>query len=56
LAAEPILTTKQLTMRFGGLTAVGALDLEVREHEIHSVRISGRPAGRSGSAASGSTA
>src|SRR5260370_20850345 len=24
-------------MRFGGLTAVGALDLEVCEHEIHSV-------------------
>ncbi|HLJ22234.1 MAG TPA: ABC transporter ATP-binding protein [Stellaceae bacterium] len=29
--------TKQLTMRFGGLTAVGGLDLEVREREIHSV-------------------
>jgi len=37
LAAEPILSTKQLTMRFGGLTAVGGLDLEIREREIHSV-------------------
>jgi len=37
VAAEPILTTKQLTMRFGGLTAVGGLDFDVREHQIHSV-------------------
>ncbi len=37
MAGEPILMTKQLTMRFGGLTAVGGLDLEVREREIHSV-------------------
>ncbi len=37
MAAEPILSTKKLTMRFGGLTAVGGLDLEVREREIHSV-------------------
>jgi branched-chain amino acid transport system ATP-binding protein len=37
LPGEPILITKQLTMRFGGLTAVGGLDLEVREREIHSV-------------------
>ena len=37
MAAEPILTTKQLTMRFGGLTAVGGLDFDVREHQIHSV-------------------
>ena len=37
MAAEPILSTKQLTMRFGGLTAVGGLDLEIREREIHSV-------------------
>src|SRR5262249_61226804 len=37
LPGEPVLVTKQLTMRFGGLTAVGNLDLAVREHEIHSV-------------------
>ena len=37
MPGEPILSTKQLTMRFGGLTAVGGLDLEVREREIHSV-------------------
>ena len=37
MRGEPILQTKQLTMRFGGLTAVGGLDLEVREREIHSV-------------------
>jgi branched-chain amino acid transport system ATP-binding protein len=37
VAAEPILVTKELTMRFGGLTAVGGLDLTVREHQIHSV-------------------
>jgi branched-chain amino acid transport system ATP-binding protein len=35
--AEPILTTNKLTMRFGGLVAVGDLDLEVRERSIHSV-------------------
>ncbi len=37
MPGEPLLLTKQLTMRFGGLTAVGGLDLAVREHEIHSV-------------------
>jgi branched-chain amino acid transport system ATP-binding protein len=37
VAAEAILSTKQLTMRFGGLTAVGGLDLDVRAHQIHSV-------------------
>ena len=33
----PILTTNKLTMRFGGLVAVGDLDLEVRERSIHSI-------------------
>jgi len=37
VAVEPILVTKALTMRFGGLTAVGSLDLAVRERQIHSV-------------------
>ncbi|SEE07212.1 amino acid/amide ABC transporter ATP-binding protein 1, HAAT family [Rhizobiales bacterium GAS188] len=32
-----ILTTERLTMRFGGLVAVGELDLEVRERAIHSI-------------------
>ncbi|HUK09579.1 MAG TPA: ABC transporter ATP-binding protein [Stellaceae bacterium] len=32
-----ILSTKKLTMRFGGLVAVGDLDLEVRERKIHSI-------------------
>jgi branched-chain amino acid transport system ATP-binding protein len=36
-AAEAILVTKKLTMRFGGLTAVGELDLAVRERAIHSI-------------------
>jgi branched-chain amino acid transport system ATP-binding protein len=36
-AAEAILVTKKLTMRFGGLTAVGELDLAVRERTIHSI-------------------
>ncbi len=31
MAAEPILATQQLTMRFGGLIAVGDLDLAVAE-------------------------
>jgi branched-chain amino acid transport system ATP-binding protein len=35
--SEAILATKRLTMRFGGLTAVGDLDLNVRERAIHSV-------------------
>jgi branched-chain amino acid transport system ATP-binding protein len=34
---EAILVTDQLTMRFGGLIAVGELDLRVREHAIHSI-------------------
>src|SRR5579885_3494502 len=37
MPGEPILATKRLTMRFGGLTAVGELDLEVRERSIHSI-------------------
>ena len=32
-----ILSTNKLTMRFGGLIAVGDLDLEVRERAIHSI-------------------
>jgi branched-chain amino acid transport system ATP-binding protein len=32
-----ILSTNKLTMRFGGLVAVGDLDLEVRERAIHSI-------------------
>jgi branched-chain amino acid transport system ATP-binding protein len=32
-----ILETRQLTKRFGGLTAVSRLDLDVREHSIHSI-------------------
>jgi branched-chain amino acid transport system ATP-binding protein len=32
-----ILATEGLTMRFGGLVAVSALDLEVRERAIHSI-------------------
>jgi branched-chain amino acid transport system ATP-binding protein len=34
---EAILTTKGLTMRFGGLTAVGELDLTIAERAIHSI-------------------
>jgi len=33
----PILTTRQVTKRFGGLVAVDRLDIEVRERGIHSV-------------------
>jgi len=36
-AGEPVLSTRKLTMRFGGLVAVGDLDLEVRERTIHSI-------------------
>src|SRR5271169_7181888 len=36
-AATPILSAERLTMRFGGLVAVGDLDLEVRERAIHSI-------------------
>ncbi len=32
-----ILTAHKMTKRFGGLVAVGELDLEVREHSIHSI-------------------
>src|SRR5215471_6289735 len=36
--AEPVLLkSEQMTMRFGGLVAVDKLDLEVREHSIHSI-------------------
>jgi branched-chain amino acid transport system ATP-binding protein len=34
---QAILTTKGLTMRFGGLTAVGELDLTIAERAIHSI-------------------
>ena len=37
MSGEPILVTKQLTKRFGGLVAVDALDLSVREKSIHSI-------------------
>jgi branched-chain amino acid transport system ATP-binding protein len=36
-APTSILSTNKLTMRFGGLVAVGDLDLEVRERAIHSI-------------------
>src|SRR3984893_805883 len=36
-APEPILRTERLTMRFGGLTAVGELDLNIQERAIHSI-------------------
>jgi len=32
-----ILTARKVTKRFGGLVAVGKLDLEVKEHAIHSI-------------------
>lgn len=32
-----ILTARKVTKRFGGLVAVGKLDLEVKEHSIHSI-------------------
>lgn len=32
-----ILTARKVTKRFGGLVAVGELDLEIKEHAIHSV-------------------
>ena len=35
--ADTILATNRLTMRFGGLVAVGGLDLAVREGAIHSI-------------------
>ena len=37
VAGEAILATNKLTMRFGGLTAVGELDLGVAERSIHSI-------------------
>ena len=33
----PILTTQQVTKRFGGLTAVRRLDVAIEEHSIHSI-------------------
>src|SRR5579863_8549495 len=36
-AQEPILKAEGLTMRFGGLVAVGDLDLQIREGAIHSI-------------------
>src|SRR5712692_7015970 len=32
-----ILTATQVTKRFGGLTAVNAVELDIKEHSIHSV-------------------
>lgn len=32
-----ILTARKVTKRFGGLVAVGELDLEIKEHAIHSI-------------------
>jgi branched-chain amino acid transport system ATP-binding protein len=32
-----ILFSKQVTKRFGGLVAVGELDIEIKEHSIHSI-------------------
>ncbi len=32
-----ILSTKKVTKRFGGLIAVGDLDIEIKEHSIHSI-------------------
>src|SRR4051794_34114678 len=37
IAAASILRTETLTKRFGGLVAVGELDLDVRERSIHSI-------------------
>jgi branched-chain amino acid transport system ATP-binding protein len=37
VSGEPILVTDKLTKRFGGLVAVDALDLAVREKSIHSI-------------------
>jgi branched-chain amino acid transport system ATP-binding protein len=34
---EPILRADRLTMQFGGLVAVNALDLAIRPHSIHSI-------------------
>ena len=33
----PILTTQQVTKRFGGLTAVSRLDVAIEENSIHSI-------------------
>jgi len=32
-----ILSTKKVTKRFGGLVAIGDLDVEIKEHSIHSI-------------------
>ncbi|MBV8854288.1 MAG: ATP-binding cassette domain-containing protein, partial [Sinobacteraceae bacterium] len=37
MAGDPILQCRQVTMRFGGLTALSSLDLAVQEHDIHSI-------------------
>ena len=37
MAARPLLVTKALSKRFGGLAAIAGLDLEIGEHTIHSV-------------------
>src|SRR3954451_24736252 len=35
--AEPVLRSVAVTKHFGGLQAVGGVDLELYEHEIHAV-------------------
>ena len=37
MPADAILRANKLTMRFGGLTAVGELDLAIAERSIHSI-------------------
>ena len=37
MIVEPILVTQALTRQFGGLTALGGIDLEVRDRAIHSI-------------------
>jgi branched-chain amino acid transport system ATP-binding protein len=37
MAERVLLKSEQMTKRFGGLVAVDKLDLEVREHSIHSI-------------------
>jgi branched-chain amino acid transport system ATP-binding protein len=36
-AGEPVLVTRGLVKRFGGLTAVDHVDFDVRQHEVHAV-------------------
>ena len=37
MTVKALLKTEQMTKRFGGLTAVDKLDLDIEEHRIHSV-------------------